>query len=92
MRYTWDADKERRNFEKHGISFGTAIRIFDHAVVEEIDDRLDYGEERVRAFGIVDGRLIVVIYTERGSDEIRIISARRATPKEERRYLGELGI
>jgi uncharacterized DUF497 family protein len=91
MRYTWDADKERRNFEKHGISFGTAIRIFEYPVVEEIDDRIDYGEERVRAFGIVDNRLIVVIYTERENDEIRIISARRATPKEERHFFEELG-
>jgi uncharacterized DUF497 family protein len=90
MRYTWDPDKERRNFEKHGISFGTAIRIFQHSVVEEIDESLDYGEG-VRAFGVVDNRLIVVIYTERANDEIRIISARRATPKEERRFFEELG-
>jgi uncharacterized protein len=35
--------------------------------------------------------VIVVVYTECGNDEIRIISARRATPKEERRYFEELG-
>lgn len=91
MRFTWDPDKERRNWEKHGISFGTAIRIFETVVLEEIDDRFDYEEERVRAFGIVDDRVIVVIYTERENDEIRIISARRATPKEESRYYAEFG-
>jgi uncharacterized DUF497 family protein len=91
MRFTWDPDKERRNWEKHGISFGTAIRVFETGVLEEIDDRFDYEEERVRAFGIVDNRVIVVIYTERENDEIRIISARRATPKEERRYYAEFG-
>ena len=82
MRYTWDPDKERRNVEKHGIAFGTALRIFEDVVVEDIDDRFDC---------IVDDRVIVVVYSERGNDEIRIISARRATPKEERRYFEELG-
>ena len=66
MRYTWDPDKERRNVEKHGIAFGTALRISEDVVVEDIDDRFDYGEERVQAFGIVDDRVIVVVYSERG--------------------------
>ncbi len=92
MRYTWDPDKERRNFEKHGISFGTAVRIFDDVVIEEIDTRFEYAEERIRALGVVDTRVIVVIYTERENDEIRIISARRATPKEERHYFEGLGL
>jgi uncharacterized DUF497 family protein len=54
VRYIWDPDKERRNVEKHGISFGTAVRVFEDLVVEEIDTRFDYGEERVQAFGIAD--------------------------------------
>jgi uncharacterized DUF497 family protein len=91
MRYTWDPDKERRNVEKHGISFDTAARIFEDAVVEDIDSRFDYEEERVQALGVVDNRVIVVVYTERENDEIRIISARRATAKETRRFFEELG-
>jgi len=91
MRYTWNPDKERRNVAKHGIAFGTAIRIFQGPVVERTDIRFDYGEERVQAFGIVDDRVIVVVYTEREKDEIRIISARRAKPKEAQEYYEELG-
>ena len=63
MRYTWNPDKERRNVEKHGISFDTAVRIFEDVVVEDLDSRFDYGEERVQALGVVDNRVIVVVYT-----------------------------
>jgi uncharacterized DUF497 family protein len=54
------------------------------------DSRNDYGEERWKACGWIQGRLIAIIYTERG-DVIRIISARKATKHEEAGYFLELG-
>ena len=51
-----------------------------HRIVAQ-DRRRDYGEDRYRLLGAVDGRTYVVVYTARGS-AIRIISARKANPKE----------
>jgi uncharacterized protein len=59
----------------HGIAFEDAVRIFEGATVEKVDDRFDYDERRVYAIGVVNGLEITVIYTDRNEDERRIISA-----------------
>jgi uncharacterized protein len=86
MRYTWNEDKNSQNVRRHGIAFEDAKRIFDGLTVERIDDRFDYGEDRVYAIGLVDGMEITVIYTDTGDDERRLISAWRAEPHERRYY------
>ena len=53
------------------------------------DDRYDYGEERFITFGILEGRVVVVVHTENG-DSIRIISIRRATRYEEKTYFSQI--
>jgi uncharacterized protein len=62
------------------------MRIFDGPTVEKIDDRFDYGENRVYAVGLVNGFEITVVYTDQSDDERRIISAWRAEPHERRAY------
>lgn len=62
------------------------MRIFDGPTLEQVDERLDYGESRVYAIGIVNGLEITVIYTDRGENERRIISAWRSVPHERRAY------
>ncbi|ELR98452.1 BrnT family toxin [Gloeocapsa sp. PCC 73106] len=86
MRYGWDKEKNRRNLERHGITFEDAIRIFEGVTLEEEDDRFDYGETRIYAIGLVNGLEITVIYTDRNDDERRIILAWRAEPHERRVY------
>lgn len=86
MRYSWDADKNRRNAQRHGIAFEDAQRIFEGLTLERVDDRFDYGEVRVYAIGLVNGLEITVIYTDRDHDERRIISAWRSEPHERRAY------
>ena len=49
---------------------------------------MDYGEDRFKVVGIVDGVILVVVYAERG-DRARIISARKATKREEHDHLKE---
>jgi uncharacterized DUF497 family protein len=87
MRYTWDANKNRRNVRLHGLDFADAIRVFEGPTVEQVDDREDYGEIRVYAIGEVNGVIVTVIYTDREEDERRIISAWKAEPHERRAYL-----
>jgi uncharacterized DUF497 family protein len=86
VRYTWDTDKNRRNLRLHGVAFEDACRIFDGTVVERTDDRFEYGEMRIYAIGLVSGIEITVIYTDRGDDERRLISAWRSEPHERRAY------
>jgi uncharacterized protein len=86
MRYTWNHAKNRRNVSLHGIAFEDAARIFAGPTLERIDDRFDYGEERVYAIGIVNGLEVTVVYSDRGENERRIISAWRSEPHERRQY------
>lgn len=83
--FEWDGEKDRRNVEQGRPSFEEATR-FDltTALVAE-DVRQDYGEERIKAIGLVDDRHHVLVYTRRG-ERIRVISFRKANDREIRRY------
>jgi uncharacterized protein len=66
MIFEWDDHKNRTNIGKHGVSFETAVRIFDGPVLSWIDDRKEYGEVRMRSIGQIEGVVILaVIHTER---------------------------
>jgi uncharacterized DUF497 family protein len=84
--YQWDPDKAKGNLRKHNISFADAVTVFsdDNAITIE-DDLL--GEERLVTIGIDSlGRILVVVYTYRESI-IRVISARKATAREQQQYM-----
>ena len=87
MIFEWDEEKNRINKEKHdGISFEFAVRVFlDEKRIERYDEEHStLTEDRWNAIGMV-GKILFVVYTERG-ERTRIISARRATKEEEREY------
>jgi hypothetical protein len=83
--FEWDPEKAAENLRTHGIAFEDAIHIFDDRTIEIADTREDYGEDRIVAFGVVQGIEVAVVYTER-KDVIRLISARRATRNERKAY------
>jgi uncharacterized DUF497 family protein len=85
MAFEWDAAKNAANIARHGIDFEDAIRIFEGPVLESTDERRDYGEVRIIAFGVVDNFELAVVYTMRGGRR-RIISARRAHRRERKTY------
>jgi uncharacterized protein len=87
--FEWDEAKAVENYAKHGVSFETAAKVFgDPFGVERLDDREDYGEARFILIGTADEAVLTVVYTER-DDRIRIISARRATKREQDDYFTE---
>ena len=86
MQFEWDDAKNATNIRKHGIDFADAIDIFNHSMLVYPDDRTYPGEEREVAIGWIHLLIGVVVYTERKADVIRIISARKATRHEIRRY------
>jgi uncharacterized DUF497 family protein len=87
MRFQWHWRKAEDNIEWHGVSFEEAATVFGDPLAEiEPDFAHSIDEDRFLAFGTsVQGRLLVVVFTERG-DTIRIISAREMTPRERRDY------
>lgn len=98
MSYTcfeWDEAKSRRNARKHGLSFSTAARMFEHPHLVHLDTRLEYGEDRWLAVGLIGLVVCVVVYSdrvdERGTRTARIISARKATRSERERFEKEIG-
>ena len=83
MPYEWDEDKRRGNVALRGIDFESVHR-FDWRSAR-YEGSVRHGEERILALGYIGGRLHAVVYVERGAN-IRIISMRKANPREERRY------
>jgi uncharacterized DUF497 family protein len=87
MRFEWDEQKAESNVLKHGITFEEAITVFaDPYLLFTQDFQHSQGEEREWAIGEAEnGSIVVVVFTMRG-EQIRIISARRATKRECQRY------
>ena len=90
VRFEWDETKNRANIVKHGISFETAKLVFDDPHVVSFPERNVEGEERWQSLGSADGIVILTVaHTVHDSDDdevVRIISARKASPSERRRY------
>jgi uncharacterized protein len=85
-RFEWDENKNRRNIRKHGFDFADAEEMFRGFLLFWPDVREDYGESRWAGIGAIRGRTAVVVFTERGPETIRIISLRKATRRESKRY------
>lgn len=87
LTFEWDEDKAEENLKKHGVGFEEAKTIFnDPFSITIYDNEHSSNEERYVDIGLsLKGRLIVVSYTER-KENIRIISSRKATKKEQKIY------
>ncbi|MFC2075035.1 BrnT family toxin [Bdellovibrionota bacterium] len=91
VKFTWDKQKEKENKKKHGISFEEAATIFHNFPLEIFyDPEHSMSENRYIAVGFSDkGRVLLVVHCENSKGtEIRIISARKTTPKEKRKVFG----
>jgi uncharacterized protein len=86
VRFEWDEAKRKANIAKHGIDFLDVPEMFGSLMLVGTDGRKDYGETRKIGFGFIRGRLMVVAFTEREPNSIRIISARKANTREEAYY------
>lgn len=86
MQFEWDADKNETNIRQHGIDFADIPAVFNAPMLTDLDDRIEYGEERWISIGMVATLTIVIIWTERDTDTIRLISARKANRYERQRY------
>ena len=86
MRVEWDPGKARLNARKHGVALGDAVAVLEDETALTMRDPFPEDEERWITLGLdAFGRVLVVVYTWRG-ERLRLISARKATPREMRRY------
>ncbi len=86
MTFEWDEIKNRANIRRHGFDLADAEEMFRGVLVVEPDTREDYGEIRWVGLGTIAGRVAYIVFTERHTDTIRIISLRKATRHECKEY------
>ena len=84
MRGVWDESKNRTNRKKHGVSFREASTLFYRGddYLEIFDDAHSDDEDQFIAIGSIEKGLVLVVYTERDEETVRLISARWATERE----------
>jgi len=91
MHFEWDENKRKDNLRNHGLDFADAWKVFTAPMRTRLDDREDYGEDRWIGIGLLDARIVVVVFTERERENaeeeiIRIISLRKALTHERTQY------
>ena len=91
MKLDWDRRKRAANVAKHGLDLADAAEMFSGPVLETDDDRRDYRERRVVALGVIAGRIVACVYTDRAAPDAstvrRVISLRFASREERARYV-----
>ncbi len=88
LKFEWDEKKAASNCTKHGVTFDEASTVFADPLAVIFDDE-EHSADEVREIIVghsVFERLLLVSFTERGDDLVRIISARKATKRERKDY------
>lgn len=89
IKLVWDESKRALNLKRRGIDFADLLELFENETATEVDERFDYGEDRLLSFGLLLGQVLAVVHTEtvKGEDIlIRVISARKADKYEQESY------
>ncbi|MFI5329555.1 MAG: BrnT family toxin [Desulfobaccales bacterium] len=87
VEFEWDPAKARENLRVHGVNFAVAAGVFEDGMAMTKEDPDAEGERRFITLGLDSlGRLLVAVFTCRGENLIRLISARKATRKEAKQY------
>jgi uncharacterized DUF497 family protein len=85
---TYDPAKRRSNERKHKIDLTDCEAVFDAPMLTREDASQDYGEQRLISLGWLQGRVVVLVWTDR-TDGPRLISCREANPHEQEAYFRE---
>jgi uncharacterized DUF497 family protein len=88
MQFEWDTEKAETNLKKHKIDFSEAETVFGDPTAKIFDDEAHSFEEKreIIVGHSVQNRLLIICFTERENDTVRIISARLTTSQERRDY------
>lgn len=90
MEISYDPAKRASNLAKHGLDLADAGTVLAGSCVHQLDDRVDYGEDRWVSLGLLRGDVVVCVWAE-WPEAARVISLRKATTNEQERYLRRAG-
>jgi uncharacterized DUF497 family protein len=90
MRITYDPQKRAKTLAERGLDFEDAPKVFEGDVFRNLDDRRDYGEVRWQTMGLLNGRVVMVVWTQRGPAR-HIISMWKCNEREQQRYFDRMG-
>ncbi|MFZ4537153.1 BrnT family toxin [Propionivibrio sp.] len=82
---TFDESKRQANITKHGIDLADVETAFDYPLLTTEDDRVAYGEQRLESIAWLNGRVVVLLWTERESGA-HVFSCRNADKSKSRKY------
>ncbi len=85
MKITFDPAKREKTLRERGLDFADAAEVFAGVTIDIPDLRRDYGEARTISVGHLNGRMVIVVWTPRGSAR-HVISMRKANDREKARY------
>ncbi len=89
MEFTWSERKRSLNLKQHGLDFVDAAAVFQGLTFTFEDDRFSYQEQRWVTLGLLAGIPVSIVHTET-TDEIRIVSLRKATTREAQIYFSQI--
>ncbi len=89
MRFAWSERKRAVNLREHGLDFVDAAKVFEGLTYSYEDDRFAYGEQRLITLGLLAGVPVSIAHTE-STDEIRVISFRKASPREAKLFFSQI--
>ena len=90
MDITFDPSKREKTLTERGLDFALAGEVFAGRTLTLTDDRFDYGETRFQSYGFLAGRVVMVVWTQRGEAR-HIISMRHCHERESRRVIDRMG-
>lgn len=90
MELSFDPAKRLKTLQERGLDFADAAQVFDGPSYTVEDDRYDYVEPRFQTYGLMNDRLITVVWTP-VDGEIRVISMRKCNDREQKAFARRLG-
>jgi uncharacterized DUF497 family protein len=90
VKLEYDEAKRTETLLHREVDFARASDVFAGVTFTREDERADYGEVRMVTVGLLDERMVVIVWTQRGEAR-RIISMRKANDREQARYHSRLG-
>ena len=85
MDIEFDEEKRQQTLEHRGLDFNDAALVFERRTINHTDDRGAYGEIRIQTIGLLNGRIVMVVWTQRDQAR-RIISMRKCNAREQYKY------
>ena len=89
MKISYDPDKRAKTLAERGLDFDDAVRVFAGRTLTLPDERQDYGEIRYLTYGLLDDRMVAIVWTPRGETR-HIISMRKCNAREKTLFQAHL--